>query len=433
MNLKREAASRMGLAYELLPRIVKTGRPTRTLKVLLAHPELGDEQIGSLASIELLNLYFDDIRNEVDLHVEIYVPRSLTAVIDAFDYYGTRYHVTDNFDFADSDVMHGVVKKLDCGVVLVANEDAIRKRNTDDIALVTHDVAIVLRECETHAKGFDAPWSFELPSKDAPWGQFYTMHEESIFRLLWEDLVESKEASEAVYETMRLLVNTISVLCYCRDRMAFYRQQDRWAMRAGHERQTFEFEYSTYLNLFYIGLYSAVDQVAGLVVRRFNLDVSPEHIGATYKKFRTELEGVPNILTIFNDADFWDWYGRVKSIRHDAAHNGLAHPLTIYLGDDNFTEEQMMKAAEDNDLLDDIASLPELMRSHVRNTALFRAKLILMGDSLRHVLRVTNNDAHYLYNPCPHTELEKFLSFFMRVLEQLKPWRDEPVAPFAAN
>jgi hypothetical protein len=406
----------------MLPRIASAGRATRTLNVLLAHPKLEANQINALAQLQLLRYYFDELRNDVDLHLNLLVTASSTALLRRFNYLGVQYTVVDDFNVDVSADVLDVARRLDCGVVLVPDRAVAVERTTDDFTMVTDDVAVVLQEAELHAKGFDAPWSFEQPVVFAPWNTFYMMYEHSIFADLTEDFNDSKAASQDVYEAMRQLIQSLQMICYCRDRMAFYRQQDRWASRAGLERQEFEFEYAVYLNLLYLGLYSVVDQVCGLIVRRFGLEVEKQNIGATYSAFRKELRKIPQVEALFTEAKFVKWYTRVKYLRLGAAHNGFLTPQTVYFGDDNFTDDQLLAKASELGYLDGLEHLPELVRPFVVDMAKFKAKLKLLDAPLRHVLFVEEGGKTYGYNPDPHAELKVFLGFFEAVRELSKPW-----------
>lgn len=225
------------------PTMESSGRSKRALDVLVADTTIDVADCERLAHIQMLNWYFEDL-GDADLKVVIHVPENATSLTEVLNSLAVEYDVISAFDESDAAIVSAVALHYDCDVVLSKDGNQLHPSLTDDSALVTDSVLSVLREAELHAKGFNAPWSFESPAKNQPWMQFYAMSEHSTFDSILAEWEESKKASPDTAEAMRLLVLSLQGICFSRDRMAFYRQQDRWAHRSGFERQDFRFEYT---------------------------------------------------------------------------------------------------------------------------------------------------------------------------------------------
>jgi hypothetical protein len=411
------------------PTMDSTGRNKRRLDVLIADESIDASDATRLARIQLLNWYFEDL-GEADMNVVLHIPEQAATLISVFDSLGVSYSLIPRFDETDAATVSRVVLKFDCDVVLSKDSNRLHPSLTDDSSLVTDSVAGILREAELHAKGFNAPWSFESPCKNQPWMQFYAMSEHSIFRPIIVEWEESRKASPATAEAMRVLVLSLQSICFSRDRMAFYRQQDRWAHRSGLERQDFRFEYTTYLNHFYFSLYAAVDQAAYLVVRAYNLPVPESHIGALYAAFQLAIkQRAPEIHVLFNDDAFWEMYRLLRDMRRSPAHRGPLTQEVIYNGNDEFTDEQLDAKAAELGYLDDANAFTGEMRDFVIAMARHKAKLVLLGPPLKHMVLVRHEDGSAtFYNPDPHADLDRFLLFLHRLLGAIKPW-DKDRAP----
>jgi hypothetical protein len=410
--------------YEFTPTTLSTGRGKRALDVLIASSAIGVADAERLARVQLLNWYFEDL-GEPDLQVRIHVPVDLSILTATLDSLDVVYHKVPAFDQADPQTVARIAQELDCDVVLSSSgRDGLHPFITDDIALVSDTIDAVMREAELHAKGFNAPWSFAVPAKHQPWQQFYALCEPSIFRSVLEEWQNSERASKETAEAMRLLVLSLQSLCFSRDQMAFYRQQDRWAHRAGLERQDFRFEYSTYLNHFYFTLYTAVDQVAGLVVHACKLSVEEENIGALYSAFQRAIkQEQPKIHKLFKDEAFWEMYKLLRDMRHTTAHRGPLTQQLVYMKDEDFTEAQLDEKAAELGYLDEIPFAGGPLGKAAIGLARYKAKLALLGPPLKHVVFVQHEDGSgSFYNPDPHADLDRFLRFWHRVVDAIKPW-----------
>jgi hypothetical protein len=318
----------------------------------------------------------------------------------------------------------------DCDLVISPAADDFAALFPDELGLVNARVMAALHTAEIHLRGFDIPWSFETPIKNMPWSNFYQMTERKIFEPLFPELNASRASGDAVYDVMRALVaDAIPALCFSRDRLEFYRQQDRWAQRHGLEHQDFSFEYAAHLNHFYLTFYAAIDQVAALVVHLYKMEVAERNIGATYKAFREQRKAHPAIDAVFSDSAFWEMYEIPQLIRQRAAHRGPVKPEALYFGDDDFTDEQVDEAAEKYGLLGDFMfmrdhDVPQFIVDHALTIAREKARRRLMGPPRRHNIFLKNGKKGLFYYPDPTGELRRFLDFFARVLAIVKPWGD---------
>jgi hypothetical protein len=405
------------------PTITSTGLWKRGLDVLVADQTLGAANSERLARIQLLNWYFADLGFD-DLKVTLFVPGQAVTAIAMLESLSVEFSKIAAFDESDADEVARIAKRYDCDVVLSSDEKRLHPAITDDSALVTSTVAGVLREAELHAKGFNAPWSFEGAVRFQPWMQFYAMSEHSIFRDILHEWEQSKKASPETAEAMRLLVLNLKTLCFSRDRMAFYRQQDRWAHRAGFERQDFRFEYTAYLNQFYVNLYTAFDQTATLIVRAYNLPIPDSQIGVLKSSFQRAIkQSAPEIYTLFKEDAFWDRYGLLRDMRHTSVHRELLTQQVIYTDDNDFSDEEIDAKAVELGYFNDADYFTGEMRDYLIAMARYKAKLALLGSPMKHVVLVQHEDGSgTFYNPDPHADLERFLEFFRRTLDAIKPW-----------
>jgi hypothetical protein len=413
----------------LTPEILNTVSTSRQLNVLVAKTSLSDEQSNALASIQVARWYCADYHSEANLEIVLIVPKNATTTIAVFERYGVDYNLCESLNEMNAEAVAALALAADADVVFGVEAAPLREHLIDDVMLVVDSAAGVLHNVEIHLKGFDIPWSFENPVKMQPWSNFYAHCETSIFGALKAEWDASKAAGPDVYNKMRILFgHSLPAMCFNRDRMEFYRQQDRWTDRNDIERQDFNFEYTTALNNFYVTMYAAVDLVAAMCVDIFGLEISKESIYAISGLFPKRNKAAPGLHALFTGSPFWDMYKIPRLIRHEAAHNGPVTPQTVYTGADDFTDEQIRAAAEEHGLYDDLhvleksSELPPEMRQWLLDMAHFKAKLKLWGRPLKHVVMLPESKGAIFYNPDPSKDLERFLGFFNRVLAVIKPW-----------
>jgi hypothetical protein len=424
-------AMQFRLGYDLLPVLESSAPANKNLNILVASTALGEDDALQLARVQYAKWFCEDMADHIALSITLHVPENAMTVRAVFDDLGVEYDVIGDLDENNLEAVAETAVGLDCDLVISTGGNPLRVLFTDEYGIVSPDVAAALHAAEIHLKGFDMPWSFEWPGKNMPWSQFYPMSEHSIFRPLLEEFSASHAAGPQVYDVMRKLVaDAVPALCFGRDRLEFYRQQDRWAQRNRLEHQDFGFEYAAFLNHFYLTFYSAVDQVTGLVVNRFNLPVPEREIGATYKAFRESRKAYPAVEHAFDNPDFWDMYNLPQSIRHRAAHSGPVRPEDVYFGDGEFTDEQLDAAAEENGLMDNVRffqarETPEALIANALMIAREKARRILMGPPRRHgVYLKTGKKKAVFYYPDPAVDLNKFLTFFKNVITLCKPWNE---------
>jgi len=224
--------------------VLGAARAKKHLNVLIARTTFDEAAASRLADVQLAKWYCEDIADDIALEINLFIPENADAVRAVFDRLGVEYEIVAALDET------GVVKiseeafAHDCDLVIAADTDSLTNILKDEVMLVASDVEAVLHATEIHMKGFDVPWSFVNPVKNQPWTMFHVLGE-SNGQQLWQEKNESAQANPEVAEVMRsLVVDAIPSLCFNRDRIEFYRQQDRWAERNNIERQDFRFEYT---------------------------------------------------------------------------------------------------------------------------------------------------------------------------------------------
>lgn len=414
------------LGYAMLPVLRDSAPAKRHLQILVARTTLSEGESRRLAFIQYAKWYCEEV--DPSLEITLHVPANATVVRAIFDLLDVDYNLIEELAEQDADKIDETARTLDCDLILATDPTKVSDLFDDEVGLVSSDVEDALHATEIHLRGFNVTWSFEFPSKNMPWSSFYVMSNRTVFDSLLQEYSRSRDAGPGVYETMRAIVfDALPSLCFSCDRLEFYRQQDRWAQRIGLRQQNFAFEYAAYLNHFYLTFYAAVDQVAGLVVRKLGLAVPEDQIGATYKAFRLARMAYPEIDKAFSDKGFWDMYKIPRLIRHRAAHSGPVKPNDVYFGEDEFTNEQLDEAAERLGLFDDLhfleaRGMTEQMRNELLELARLQAKLKLLGPPRRHGVFLRDGKGGLFYYPDPASDLNRFLAFLHRVLDALCPW-----------
>lgn len=417
------------LGYDLLPVLDSSAPPNKDLAILVAWSTMSAETAQRLAFAQYAKWFCEDMADHIELSVTLYVPENAVDTRAVFDDLDVAYETVSALVDSDFSAVAELASSLDCDLVLSPAPDALRDEYSDEVGLVSADVAAALHAIEIHLKGFDMPWSFEAPAKNMPWSNFYEISERYPFETLLVEHRASRAAGEVVHEVMRsLAADAIPALCFSRDRLEFYRQQDRWAQRHGLEHQDFGVEYAAHLNHFYMTFYAAVDQAAALAIARFNLEVPDDERGATYKAFRKARKPYAQLDAVFSDKAFWRMYKLPRLIRHRSAHSGPVKPQDVYFSDGEFTTEQLDNAAAENGLLDTVSfwekrEAPTSLIDNARWIAREKARRILMGPPRRHGVFLRDGKKKGLfYYPDPANDLNRLLSFLERVIDAAKPW-----------
>jgi len=166
-------------------------------------------------------------------------------------------------------------------------------------------------------------------------------------------------------------------LCFTRDRLLFYEQQQAVAKRARWERQEFWFETAYHLNFYYLLLYGGFDQVAQVVNVALGLGLPLRNVGATYKGFLDVLEQrAPEVHALFVAPKNLAFKERLGALRHLTAHRGSITPSKVYFKPEvePTTEEldaDITKAGLDGFL----ASVHPLLAKSFRETLRFKMSL----------------------------------------------------------
>ncbi len=427
MMTEKQIRFRMG--YDFLPVLEGSAPAKKGLNILIAWPSLNQQQAERLAFIQYAKWYCEDIIDQIDLSITLYVPQNAEAVRATFDSFGIEYEIVLTVDERNVDEVAELALALDCDLVLTPEPEALAVIYTDEVGLVSSELSAATHTVAIHMRGFDVPWSFEAPFKNMPWSSFYLIGELSTFQRFILDHGASRAAGSKVHEVMRSLVyDALPSLCRSRDRLEFYRQQGRWAQRQGLKRQDFTDEYAAFLNHFYLTYYAAVDQIAALVVHLFKMRVPERNIGATYRGFREARKTFPALDAVFCDKVFWDMYKLPTLIRHHAAHRGPVKPADVYHSDGKFTDEQIQQTMEEHGLMENVRFFervgiaPQEVVEHARSLAREEARRILMGPPRRHGVFLIDGKKGLFYYPDPAQDFNKLVAFFDRVLAVVKPW-----------
>jgi hypothetical protein len=144
-------------------------------------------------------------------------------------------------------------------------------------------------------------------------------------------LCQSKSVSQEAIELCRSLAyNRLGDLCFTRDRLCFYEQQQLVAKRARWERQRFSAEVAYYLNFYYVLLYGAFDHAAAFVNLLFNPGVNERQVSARSAEFLRALGSrSPGVEAVFTNARHIGFLRRVAALRHVAAHRGIVTPTKV--------------------------------------------------------------------------------------------------------
>jgi hypothetical protein len=413
------------MRYALLPVIEGASGRKFGFDVLVAADDLDESVALTLAEIQLFNWYARETDNE-RLRVLIHLRPTAKNASSLFDRLGVNFAFVDDegSDWSEPGDIAAVASAVDADIIILSNADQSSEIDDEQFESVI-DITKVLYAAEVHARGFDLPWSFESPMKGLSWSSFYMMTHRTVFEPLLREHHASQSASAEVTELMRALIyNSLPLLFFCRDRLAFYRQQQRAGRRWKLERQDFAFEYAAYLNLFYLAFYSTTDQIANLVNLTLGLGLSESDVGPIYKNFKRELQSKdPNMAdNIFAGTDFWKMYRMPRLARHYAAHHAPLMPTSIYTGDDNITDAELEAKALELGYLDHIDIFPPHLQADIRATAHYKAKLALWDRSFEHALVLRDGKKMLIWYPDPTGDLDRLMAFLWRVLGALPTW-----------
>ncbi len=381
-----------------------------------------------LFKLQLLDMYFAEAPHAIGLAIIIHVCPAATDVIEYLTGHGMPYAVTKPIDLHGATNLGQLALELNVDIVFTTADlkNALEKIVDDELVKIVTTPEELLRSAETHSRGFEVPWSFEMPVKNQTWSNFYIMCEDS-FRKLWATFERSRAAGAGTTDVMRALTQTLPFAARERDRVEFYRQQQRVMRRTKQERQDFRFEYGNALTSFYVTFWSGLDQLAAVLNVYLGLGLPDRDVGITYGNFLTKLaERAPAIHAIVTSDEFVDMYSNPKAARNLAAHRGSLIPQDFYSDSNDYSVEQLDVKAKELGYLDELQVLPVAMREHGLWTARERARRALLDENgvhLSHGIVICNKagDPFYWY-AWPRTDLDRMMALMFRIFEQLEPW-----------
>ncbi|HEX3462517.1 MAG TPA: hypothetical protein VHS78_00505 [Candidatus Elarobacter sp.] len=223
-------AQQFRLAYELLPRILGTGRAKTTLDLLVLDANLDENSLAFLSRIQWLNWHLAELPECAEMNVHVHVPEDYAAVRAFFEARGMEYWIHEPVDASSPMAVRAAVVSSDCDAVLARDPAHLKKQIEGGLCIVTDAVEQILETVDIYARGFDVPWSSRGPHKDQPWTAFYLMSDlvsqSEPFTSLLRYANTFETAAPEAREALRVMIyNTIPNLCYGRDRLLFYQMQ----------------------------------------------------------------------------------------------------------------------------------------------------------------------------------------------------------------
>jgi hypothetical protein len=235
-------------------------------------------------------------------------------------------------------------------------------------------------------------------------------------------MAAQRKLHESVLETARTLIhNRLPNLCFTRDRLLFYEQQQSAARRAGWERQDFSFEVAYYLNFYYLLIYGGFDHIAQLVNGVLALGVPERRVGATYTIFLDALhQRAPNIHALFTDPKLEEFIKRIGALRHVTAHRGSITPAKVYETPPIEPTDQELDAEISATGADHfLAWLPPEVAKRFRNTLRVEARLARCEQVAEGLVMIEIDGKPYCIRPISDTEwnFDMFHKFLRDVVQ----------------
>lgn len=349
--------------------VESTGRPKKSLDVLLWGSNWTRQNWDDLDEIEVLRDYLRTIRPSV-CEIRLFVPATHAGTIEILGRL--------NIGFVAVEIINAKAETTKCvsdreladatQTALACDADALVVSNIEwfpycidleNLGLFLTDTGFLKYYCEIFVRGHEVPWAFTSEVWGLTWNGFYHMTEQRTLGVGMDFLhaAQKRKASAEAQEAGRSLVyNRLPNICFTRDRLLFYEIQKMAARRAKWKRQEYAFEISYYLNFYYPLLYGGFDHVALLVNHCLQLGLPEKSVGATYQGFLDALKAKNSTLHgIFTDPKQIDFIKRIGYLRHYASHRGsLAPGKLIEKPDKELTDDEvdaMIVAAGMDDLL----------------------------------------------------------------------------------
>jgi len=274
------------------------------------------------------------------------------------------------------------------------------------------------KQSAVFSRGHEVPWSFSVPMWGCPWTPFYAMAEPFTILIQLRELSAKVGLDARAQELLRsLALNRHSNLCYTRDRLLYYVQQQRASARANFEKQDFGFELGYYLNHYYLLFWAGLDQLCWIVNSVFALGYKKaewQKVGPLNPAFIARMREVaPQVAAVFLDPDFLHWAKMLRSARHFVAHEGLAMPSMLVLtkGEEPSEEELDHEVERSNEWRELEKSIPRNLLEEFRPTFRFKAKLRRYKQCPERVLKLQIDGETCLIYPLLNIEWD-FASYY---------------------
>jgi len=365
--------------------VESTGRPKRTLDVLIWGQEWLMRVLADFNDLETLREYLRSIRPSV-CAIRYFVPGHHAETIEIL----TRLNIIcfpiecaaakpetgkllPEKDLADAGQ---TALACDADVLVVSKPEYLPYLDEcEDLGIFLTDTSFLKHYCELFVRGHDVPWSFAHQVWGQTWNGFYHFGEPRTLSAGHEFLyaAQQKSVNAEARETGRSLVhNRLPNICFTRDRLLFYEIQKLVAHRNKWKRQEYAFESSYYLNFYYPLIFGGFDHCASLVNQTLQMGMPERNVGATYGDFLSALQ-VKNVTIhgIFIDPKFVEFHKRISFLRHYAAHRGSLAPAKLLKSpakEPTEAELDAMIAEDGEDLLDAVpdGKLKESFREILR-------------------------------------------------------------------
>lgn len=316
-------------------------------------------------------------------------------------------------------------------VTLLLPEGVNLKEVYKRLYVSVEDWSAAKKSCEIFVRGHEVPWSFHDPAWGNTWTTFYSMAEPSVQLIeLYERARRSGLDSDTLEDIRSLAYNRRNSLCYTRDKLLFYVQQRRAAKRHKLLRQDFSFEVGYFLNHYYVLFWAGLDQICWIVNGIFELGLTRKDwrkVGTLNLKFLKVLrEKAPQVLELFEDAEFVRWVKMVRGARHFVAHRGIAALARLFLQPETeLSDEELDREVEASDEWRQLERMfPRELVEYFRPTLKFQAKLRRYEEISEPVLRIEFDGEEALIHPLVNIEwdFDHFFDFAHKVAGVASHW-----------
>ena len=397
-----------------------SGRTKPGLDILLWRSDAPweEEELRAFVAVGVLDKYLGGIASP-KLSVNVHFPDSLRYMMLAFRSVVAK--AVGVIDLSSLKDYKRVTEQIDADIVVAASDKALP---TSDALLVVNEPSEMLRQIELMVRGFDVPYSFNLPIYGMPWTNFYLMCDRDIFDdlIAYHVLISTKSQPDAAEFARALIYNTLPNVLFTRDRYDFYVQQKRMARRRNWDQQDFTFERAYALNNFYLLTYAAMDQLALVVNSMLALGIDERRVGFSSKVVRKLVaQKHTGISQLMESPDATKLSEMLDVLRNHAAHRGSLMPTRIYDAPEKEpTDEELDQKVKELGLEEDYAFLPSgELREFGRAMARLKARLEIYEVAADQVLIIDRDGKRYIVNPSPDQDCERLIKVVREILQVL--------------